>query len=187
MKRQPTESSMIKSVGYLPKYEILEVEFNNNAVYHYYYVTAEIYKKLTEADSIGKAFNEYVKGKCPDFKGSFQYVPTDILTDIKPIENNIIIAMIPVIPTNISDLRSATGDMLKKPGSFDQHPHQGIIVAISDQVTEQTGMKAGDRVFLTREPKFMSDVKVVNDLFLYNGVGYFQAKKFDILAYSRDV
>jgi hypothetical protein len=54
MKREEVESSMIASVGYDPKAQELEIEFNNSGqVYVYFEVPKEEYEGLMAAESKG--------------------------------------------------------------------------------------------------------------------------------------
>jgi hypothetical protein len=57
-------SSQIKSVGYHKFLQVLEVEFNNESVYHYLDVPREVFEELaTKAVSVGSYFSTQVKGK----------------------------------------------------------------------------------------------------------------------------
>lgn len=67
MTREYVSSSNIASIGYDAMSEILEVEFNNGAVYQYYNVPKRLYNGLMEADSKGRYFDAYIK------KGGFRY------------------------------------------------------------------------------------------------------------------
>lgn len=67
MTREYVSSSNIASIGYDAMSEILEVEFNNGAVYQYYNVPERLYNGLMEADSKGRYFDSYIK------KGGFRY------------------------------------------------------------------------------------------------------------------
>ena len=67
MTREYVSSSNIASIGYDAMSEILEVEFNNGAVYQYYNVPERLYNGLMEADSKGRYFDAYIK------KGGFRY------------------------------------------------------------------------------------------------------------------
>lgn len=63
MQRIPVESSDIKSVGYDPRTQILEIEFHSGGVYDYYAVPASVHQALIQAESKGKHFHANVKGK----------------------------------------------------------------------------------------------------------------------------
>lgn len=68
MERKNVVSSNIKSIGYDESAMVLEVEFNNGAVYQYYNVPLYIYEGLMAADSHGRYLDQYVK------KGGYRYV-----------------------------------------------------------------------------------------------------------------
>ncbi|HEY3281673.1 MAG TPA: KTSC domain-containing protein [Armatimonadota bacterium] len=61
MERVPVESSMLASAGYDRDSQTLEVEFLRGAVYQYYEVPEEVFKKLVEADSVGSYFNACIR------------------------------------------------------------------------------------------------------------------------------
>ena len=63
MKRQPVESSNLRSVGYDEFLLVLEIEFKSGAVYRYYGVPSEVHDELVNAESVGKYFNANVKSK----------------------------------------------------------------------------------------------------------------------------
>ncbi|MFB2768721.1 KTSC domain-containing protein [Pelatocladus sp. BLCC-F211] len=59
----PIYSSMATAVGYNDDKNILQVEFHNGAVYQYSDIDQDTWQDLQQADSIGKFFNENVRGK----------------------------------------------------------------------------------------------------------------------------
>ncbi|MDJ0799754.1 MAG: KTSC domain-containing protein [Calothrix sp. MO_167.B12] len=59
----PVESSMANAVGYDSDEEVLQVEFNNGAIYQYTDVDDETWDGLYKTDSIGKFFNSEIRGK----------------------------------------------------------------------------------------------------------------------------
>jgi hypothetical protein len=59
----PINSSMATAVGYDDGKNILQVEFHNGAVYQYSDIDQDTWQDLHQADSIGKFFNENVRGK----------------------------------------------------------------------------------------------------------------------------
>lgn len=61
MKRTDVDSSMLASVGYDEKKQILEVEFNHGGIYEYYEVEKEIYDDLINVDSLGRYFINHIK------------------------------------------------------------------------------------------------------------------------------
>lgn len=54
MNRTDVESSMIRSVGYDPVSEILEIEFNSGGIYQYGEVPEEVWRELMAAESKGR-------------------------------------------------------------------------------------------------------------------------------------
>lgn len=54
------ESSSIDSVGY--EDEVLEVRFNNGGLYRYLGVPPQVCFDLLKADSIGRFFNDRIRG-----------------------------------------------------------------------------------------------------------------------------
>jgi KTSC domain len=61
-------SSMAAQVGYDEDREILQIEFNNGAVYQYLAVEPEVWEDLQETDSIGSFYNREIKGYYPSVK-----------------------------------------------------------------------------------------------------------------------
>ncbi|MBW8336112.1 KTSC domain-containing protein [Stutzerimonas stutzeri] len=61
MKRVALQSSSLRSLGYDPKQQILEVEFSSGALYRYEAVPPEAVQALLEADSLGRHFNQVFK------------------------------------------------------------------------------------------------------------------------------
>lgn len=62
MQRQQVTSSNIASIGYDTASHVLEVEFNNGSVYHYYDVPPAVYEALMAAASKGTFLNASIKG-----------------------------------------------------------------------------------------------------------------------------
>lgn len=62
MDRTPVISSNVKSVGYDPAAQLLEVEFMNGGVYQYKGVPPEAHQELMEAGSIGSHLASNIKG-----------------------------------------------------------------------------------------------------------------------------
>lgn len=58
-------SSQIKALEYNTETNILTVTFNQGKQYEYSDVSADEFRKLVEADSIGKHFNLHFKGVYP--------------------------------------------------------------------------------------------------------------------------
>lgn len=63
MTRQPVDSSNLKSVGYDPKTETLEVEFANGGVHSYAGVPATKHSALMKSPSPGSFFHVHIRGK----------------------------------------------------------------------------------------------------------------------------
>ncbi len=61
MKRTDVDSSMLKSVGYDEKKQILEAKFNHGGIYEYYDVEKETFDDLMNADSVGRYFINNIK------------------------------------------------------------------------------------------------------------------------------
>ncbi|MEI6235704.1 MAG: KTSC domain-containing protein [Planctomycetota bacterium] len=61
MRHKAVASSALVSVGYDPKSETLEIEFPSGHVYQYFGVSADAYKALMNADSIGSHFNAEIR------------------------------------------------------------------------------------------------------------------------------
>ena len=64
----PACSAMAAQVGYDREREILQIEFNNGAVYQYSEVEPEIWEDLQSTDSIGSFYNHEIKGYYPSLK-----------------------------------------------------------------------------------------------------------------------
>ena len=62
MERQKVESSNLAEIGYDEETQILEIQFKKGAVYQYEGVPVEVYGEFLEAESIGKAFSQLIKG-----------------------------------------------------------------------------------------------------------------------------
>ncbi len=61
MERQPVESSNLKSVGYDPQTQTLEIEFQHGGVYQYLGVPESIYNSLMSAPSLGSYFYHEIR------------------------------------------------------------------------------------------------------------------------------
>ena len=68
MDRVSVESSQLRSVGYEPTAQILEVEFSKGSIYQYVDVPIGVYEELIGAESVGKAFSKLVKSQGYVFK-----------------------------------------------------------------------------------------------------------------------
>lgn len=65
MNRTPVASSQVSSIGYDPKSETLEVEFNQGAVYQYSGVPEWVFDGLMASPSKGQFLNRNVKDLYP--------------------------------------------------------------------------------------------------------------------------
>jgi hypothetical protein len=65
MKRLPVESNALRSIGYDPKLQVLEIEFMNGSVHDYYDVPPQTYQDLCEADSMAAFVNFRIKPHFP--------------------------------------------------------------------------------------------------------------------------
>ena len=61
MNRVPVVSSNIRSVGYDESSETLEIEFTSGSIYQYFDVPESEYKRLINAASKGRYFNQNIK------------------------------------------------------------------------------------------------------------------------------
>ncbi|MBD2614840.1 KTSC domain-containing protein [Nostoc punctiforme FACHB-252] len=59
----PVSSSMAAAVGYDRDEQILQVEFQNGAVYQYLGVDEDTWEDLHTSDSIGSFFNQQIRGR----------------------------------------------------------------------------------------------------------------------------
>lgn len=63
IQRQPVQSSGIAAIGYSKRRHILEIEFNNGAVYRYVEVPPSVHHLLMSAGSKARFYDENVRGK----------------------------------------------------------------------------------------------------------------------------
>jgi hypothetical protein len=68
MERQRVASSNIRSVGYDPDAQVLEIEFQDGAVYQYSGVPSAVYAGLLSAGSAGRYSHAHIKGRYPHRK-----------------------------------------------------------------------------------------------------------------------
>lgn len=61
MRRTVVDSTTMRSVGYDPAQEILEIEFTSGAVYQYLEVPRAVFDELMQAKSKGRYFNEEIR------------------------------------------------------------------------------------------------------------------------------
>ncbi len=62
MERETVESSVVRSVGHS---RVIEIEFESGRVYQYMDVPEDVYEGMLAAESKGKYFNKYIRGKYP--------------------------------------------------------------------------------------------------------------------------
>lgn len=62
MEMQSVNSSDLSEVGYDADNNLLIVEFKNGNVYQYGLVPQEVFDGLISAESVGKYFNQFIKG-----------------------------------------------------------------------------------------------------------------------------
>ena len=63
MERKSVTSSNVKSVGYDPEKQLLEVEFAGGGVYQYENVSPDAHKAMMAAKSIGSHVHAHIKPK----------------------------------------------------------------------------------------------------------------------------
>jgi hypothetical protein len=61
LKKIPVESDAVRSIGYDPTVPVLQVEFENGAIYHYMDVPEPEYQALLQAESIGRFVTYRIK------------------------------------------------------------------------------------------------------------------------------
>lgn len=61
MKRSPVRSGTISSIGYNPESRILEIEFTEGGIYHYYKVPFSEYQGIMSARSHGRYFTSHIR------------------------------------------------------------------------------------------------------------------------------
>lgn len=63
MERKHVKSTKAKSIGYDEATGVLEVEYIKGAIYHYFDVPFELYKRLMNASSKGKFLDQKIEKK----------------------------------------------------------------------------------------------------------------------------
>jgi hypothetical protein len=63
MERYNVASSNIRSIGYDPQTQTLEVEFLNGTVYQYFGVPQNIYDQMMREQSKGRFLNTYIRNQ----------------------------------------------------------------------------------------------------------------------------
>ncbi len=59
------ESSTLATIAYDRTRELLQLEFNSRALYHYFGVPVAVHEALLRAPSKGSYFNQAIRGKFP--------------------------------------------------------------------------------------------------------------------------
>jgi len=55
------DSTSLRTVGYDAERQLLQVEFHNRSIYHYFEVPATVYQELMQAPSKGAYFNRSIR------------------------------------------------------------------------------------------------------------------------------
>lgn len=71
MNRKTVKSSNINSIGYNVEMQVLEIEFDKGAVYHYKEIGPIEVVKFIFAESLGNYFTKNIKGKYQYVKGEY--------------------------------------------------------------------------------------------------------------------
>jgi hypothetical protein len=61
MKRFPVNSSVLRSIGYDPTSQTLEIEFPSNEVCQYFAVPPAVYNAFMTADSYGRYYAAHIR------------------------------------------------------------------------------------------------------------------------------
>ncbi len=61
MNRQRVSSSSIRSIGYDPDNEILEIELRHGGIYQYFQVPTQEHESLISAESIGRYYAKVIR------------------------------------------------------------------------------------------------------------------------------
>ncbi|MGH9191258.1 MAG: KTSC domain-containing protein [Acidimicrobiales bacterium] len=65
MNRITVESSLVATAGYHDPSSTMELEFVDGGVYRYFVVPRSVFDALLTADSIGRFFQEHIRGVYP--------------------------------------------------------------------------------------------------------------------------
>jgi lysyl-tRNA synthetase class 2 len=63
LKREAVQSTALASVGYSKRLHALEIEFRNGAIYRYLDVDASVYRRLMNAPSKARFYDENIRHK----------------------------------------------------------------------------------------------------------------------------
>jgi KTSC domain len=61
MKMIAVDSTTLRTVGYDPERQLLQIEFQNRSIYQYFEVPQSVYEELMEAPSKGAYFNRTIR------------------------------------------------------------------------------------------------------------------------------
>lgn len=61
MNRKRVSSTSIRSVGYDPENQILEIELKHGGIYQYFQVKADDYAELLASESVGRYYTKHIK------------------------------------------------------------------------------------------------------------------------------
>ena len=59
--RETVRSTALATIGYSKRKHILEIQFNNGAVYRYFDVPPSVYRELMSAESKARYYDSYIK------------------------------------------------------------------------------------------------------------------------------
>jgi hypothetical protein len=65
MDREKVSSSMFTSIGYDENTQTIELEFSNGKIYQHSNVSVKVFTEFKNAQSLGKFYNQFIKGKFP--------------------------------------------------------------------------------------------------------------------------
>lgn len=74
-------SSNVHSIGHDSASKTMAVKFRNGGEYHYPQVDDELYGKVRDAPSVGRAVNEHLRSRGEEFNGVRQPEPKDDATE----------------------------------------------------------------------------------------------------------
>lgn len=76
MERLALNSTSLRTAGYEPRNAVLEIEFQDGAVYQFFAVPAENHSRLLQAKSHGAYFNSHIRNRF-DFAKIHPALPPD--------------------------------------------------------------------------------------------------------------
>jgi len=63
MKHEAVKSSVVSTMGHDSQTDMMEVRFKGGKLYTYEGVTADQFESIRHAESVGKAFNQFLQGR----------------------------------------------------------------------------------------------------------------------------